>query len=107
MIHLTTAAKEKIISNMRELPTTTVLRVGIKKTGCTGYAYVIEYIDISEIENEIKHEIDGVDVYINPDHDVFLSEMTVDFQKKGINRVFEFINPNESARCGCGESFTI
>lgn len=107
MINLTEQAKKKLQEKISGRSDSTGVKIGIKKSGCTGYAYVMEYVSLEDISSLTKHQIDGLDIYIDPKHDVFLSGMTLDFQKKGINESFEFINPNESARCGCGESFTI
>jgi len=107
MITLTEQATQKLKKNLDKQPESTVVKIGIKKSGCTGYAYVMEYVEIDETQSLTKHELGGIDIYIDPKHNVFLEGMTVDFQKKGLNEMFEFINPNESARCGCGESFTI
>jgi len=107
VIYLTENARKKLSNNISNLPEGNVVKIGIKKSGCSGYAYVIEYLEVGEIENEVRYDIDGIDIYIDPSHNVFLSDMTIDFRKTGLNELFEFINPNESARCGCGESFTI
>ena len=53
------------------------------------------------------HDINGIRIYLDPKHRPYLSGMTIDYQKKGLNEGFEFVNPNESGRCGCGESFTV
>jgi iron-sulfur cluster assembly protein len=50
-------------------------------------------------------DTNGVRVYVNPEHLVYLSGMTIDYQRRGLNEGFEFINENERDRCGCGESF--
>lgn len=107
MINLTNQAKKKLQEKINQQSESTGVKIGIKKSGCTGYAYVMEYVNLEELSSLTKHQIDGVDIYIDSKHDVFLKGMTLDFQKKGINESFEFINPNESARCGCGESFTL
>jgi len=107
MIEITQQAKFKLQEKLNQQTESVGIKVGVRKSGCSGYAYVMEYIAEDGLDNLVKHEIDGVEVYIDPKHNVFLEGMTIDFQKKGLNELFEFINPNESARCGCGESFTL
>lgn len=107
MIKITQQAKIKLQEKINQHTEYAGVKIGIKKSGCSGYAYVMEYITNAELNDLSKYEIDGVGVYIDPKHNVFLEGMTIDYQKKGLNELFEFINPNESARCGCGESFTI
>jgi len=107
MITLTEKAKNKLLENLKKQSNQVLIKVGIKKSGCSGYAYMMDYINPDETDSLDKHEVNGIDIYINPKHNVFLEGMTIDYQKKGINEMFEFINPNESARCGCGESFTV
>lgn len=85
-------------------------RLSIKKTGCSGYAYVPDIIELP-IENDI-HFItrDGLHVYIDPTAENLLKDVLVDYVADGIGlkqKKLVFINPNEKNRCGCGESFTI
>jgi len=107
MIEITQQAKSKLQEKINQQKESVGIKIGVKKSGCSGYSYVMEYIAEDNLDGLAKHEIDGVEVYIDPKHNVFLEGMTIDFQKKGLNELFEFINPNESARCGCGESFTL
>jgi iron-sulfur cluster assembly protein len=107
MIEITQQARSKLQEKINQQKESVGVKIGVKKSGCSGYSYVMEYIAEDNLGGLVKHEIDGVEVYIDPKHNVFLEGMTIDFQKKGLNELFEFINPNESARCGCGESFTL
>ena len=107
MIEITQQARSKLQEKINQQKESVGIKIGVKKSGCSGYSYVMEYIANDKLDGLTKHEIDGVEVYIDPKHNVFLEGMTIDFQKKGLNELFEFINPNESARCGCGESFTL
>ena len=107
MIKFTETAQAKLQQKINQQKNNIGIKIGIKKSGCSGYSYVMEYINLDEVSSLAKHQIDSIDVYIDPKHDVFLKGMTLDFQKKGLSESFEFINPNEAARCGCGESFTI
>ena len=82
------------------------LRVGVKTTGCSGMAYVIEFADEVETEDTI-FENRGVKIIVDPKCLIYLDGTELDFAKEGLNEGFKFTNPNEKARCGCGESFSV
>lgn len=79
--------------------------VGVKQTGCSGYAYTLEFADLP-IEGFHKH-YDNFTLFVDPLAETMLDGVTIDYTKQGLNEKFEFINPKESGRCGCGESFTV
>ena len=82
------------------------IKIGVKTTGCSGLAYVLEYIDLAD--NTLKIYTDKeVNIYMDPKHEPYLTGLMIDYQKKGLNEGFEFINPQEKDRCGCGESFRV
>ena len=82
------------------------LRLGVKTTGCSGMAYVIEYADDIE-EGDTVFEDHGVKVIINPKSLVYLDGTELDYAKEGLNEGFKFNNPNVKDMCGCGESFNV
>ena len=82
------------------------LRLGVKKTGCSGLAYVLEYVDELQADDE-RFESNGVSLFVAQKNLVYLKGLEVDFVREGLQEGFKFNNPNESARCGCGESFTV
>lgn len=82
------------------------LRVGVRKTGCSGYAYVIDYAD-SVGSEDVVFEDDGVKVVVDSDSLALIDGTEVDFIKDGLNEAFKFRNPNVKGECGCGESFSI
>ena len=83
------------------------LRLGTKKSGCTGFAYVVEFADSIEDDDEV-FESNGVKLVVNKASMPLLDGMTVDFVKQNmLNQGFEFINPNIKNMCGCGESFSV
>lgn len=80
------------------------LRLGVRTTGCSGLAYKLEFVDELAAEDQV-FESHGVKVIIDPKSLVYLSGTELDFTREGLNEGFRFNNPNEKARCGCGESF--
>ena len=82
------------------------LRLGVKTTGCSGLAYVIEFVDELREDDEV-FETKGVKVVVDPKSLMFLDGTEVDFAKVGLQEGFQFKNPNAKDACGCGESFTV
>jgi iron-sulfur cluster assembly protein len=82
------------------------LRLGIKKSGCSGYAYTMDYADEISPGDRV-FESHGARLVVAEKDLPLLAGLTVDFQKQGLNEAFSFINPNAKALCGCGESFTV
>ena len=106
MITLTNTAAEKIQQQLARRGKGLGIRVGVKTTGCSGLAYVLEYVDIPK--NEDMSFIDqGIHIFVDPKSLAYLDGIEIDWVKKGLNEGFDFINPNEKDRCGCGESFRI
>jgi iron-sulfur cluster assembly protein len=105
MIKLTTTALNKINSQLQRRGGLGV-RIGVRTTGCSGLAYVLEYVDqLGEGDDSIL--FDGFAVVINKKDQPYLAGMEVDYVREGLNEGFRFNNPNEKDRCGCGESFRI
>ena len=103
---VTEKAKDKIKTHLTNRGKGVGIRIGIETTGCSGFAYTLEFADNIN-EEDILNEYDGFAILIDPKANDILEGITVDYQKNGLNEGFEFINPLEKARCGCGESFTI
>ena len=82
------------------------LRLGVKKSGCTGFAYVVDYADEVGVEDTV-FEQHGVKVVISQESLPYLDGITVDYRREGISEAFKFDNPNIKAMCGCGESFAV
>jgi iron-sulfur cluster assembly protein len=82
------------------------LRVGIKKTGCSGYAYIVNYAD-DVGDADIVFEDHGVKVVVDKTSLELIDGTEVDFVKEGLNEAFRFRNPNVKGECGCGESFSV
>tara|TARA_B100001175_G_C19085208_1_gene437801 strand:- start:166 stop:504 length:339 start_codon:yes stop_codon:yes gene_type:complete len=82
------------------------LRIGVKTAGCSGMKYDVEYAkEIKPYEEKIK--VEDLTILIDPAAVMFLIGSTMDYKEKKFSSGFEFSNPNEIARCGCGESFTV
>ena len=84
----------------------TSVRIGIKDSGCSGYAYFLEFSEQIN-SDDLKFEFDSFKIIIDKKSFTFLNGTTLDFVKEGLNSNLTFINPNVSAQCGCGESFSI
>jgi iron-sulfur cluster assembly protein len=82
------------------------LRVGIKTTGCSGMAYVLEFVDDIAGEDQV-FESRGVKIVVDPKSLAYIDGTELDFVREGINEGFKFNNPNVKNECGCGESFTV
>ena len=106
MIHVTPKAASKIATNLDRRGQGIGIRLGVRTTGCSGLAYVLEYVDIP-LESDIIFNSDGFKVVVDPKDLPLLDNLTVDYVRAGLNEGFEFINPQEKDRCGCGESFRI
>lgn len=106
MITLTELAAEKIKQHIKQRGSGKGIRIGVQTTGCSGYAYVLEFADTSNPEDIIVLD-KGVEIIMDKKWTNTLWGVTVDYKYKGLNEGFEFVNPNEKARCGCGESFTV
>ena len=84
------------------------IRLAVRTTGCSGLAYVLEYVkEYTPEQYVINYAQNDFVVLVNQKDNVYLQNMTVDYVRKGLNEGFEFSNPNERDRCGCGESFRV
>lgn len=106
MISLTEQAAKKIKQQIAKRGQGLGIRLGVKTTGCSGLAYVLEYVDCPAATDQVV-ECQGCAIYVDPKSCPYLQGMTIDFVRNGLNEGFEFRNPNERDRCGCGESFRV
>jgi iron-sulfur cluster assembly protein len=108
MIQLTELAAEKVKQQLEKRGHGLGLRIGVKTTGCSGLAYVLEYVDAVPVtRDQFVYESYGVKVWIDGRSAPYVNGVTMDWQRKGLNEGFEFINPNSKGECGCGESFRV
>lgn len=105
-ISLTQAAAQRVEGFLANRGKGIGLRLGVKTTGCSGMAYVIEFVDEAEATDNV-FESNGVKVFVDPKSLIYIDGTEVDFVKQGLNEGFEFKNPNAKDECGCGESFTL
>ena len=106
MIHLTESAAQHVANFIAGRGKGEGIRLGIKTSGCSGLAYVLEFVDETNAHDQI-FEQHGVKVFVDPKSLVYLDGVEMDYVKNGLNEGFEFRNPNQKGECGCGESFTV
>ncbi|OQW95375.1 MAG: iron-sulfur cluster assembly protein IscA [Beggiatoa sp. IS2] len=82
------------------------LRLGVRTSGCSGMAYVIEFADSIQEQDQV-FESEGVKIIVDPKSLVYLDGTQLDYAREGLNEGFKFNNPNVKDQCGCGESFNI
>lgn len=105
-ISLTENAAQRVRSFLEKRGKGIGLRLGVKTTGCSGLAYVLEFVDEFNDEDEV-FESQGIKVIVDPKSLVYIDGTRLDYTKEGLNEGFKFENPNVKDECGCGESFTV
>lgn len=106
MITLSETATNNIKLQLQKRGSGLGIRLGVLPTGCSGLSYVLEFVDIKN-ENDQEVIFDGFSVFIDDESAKYLKGTTLDFVKTLTGEGFEFKNPNEKAKCGCGESFIV
>jgi iron-sulfur cluster assembly protein len=108
MITVTETATKKIKLNLERRGKGAGIRIGVRTTGCSGLAYTMEYVDEYTAEVGVTNfaQKDFV-LLVDAKSLVYLNGLTMDWVRNGLNEGFDFINPNERDRCGCGESFRV
>ena len=108
MITLTEKAYEKVKSQLQKRGSGVGIRLGVRTTGCSGLAYTMEYVDKYDAEvGVINYSQKDFVVLVDFKSNVYLKGLTMDWVRNGLNEGFDFKNPNERDRCGCGESFRV
>lgn len=105
-ITLSTTAAEHVKKHLEQRGKGIGLRLGVRTTGCSGLAYVIEFADEVAANDEVFEDND-IKVVIDKKSLVYLNGTELDYAKEGLNEGFQFKNPNVKDECGCGESFNI
>ena len=106
MISVTELASKKISASLTKRGNGQGIRIGVRTTGCSGLAYVLEYVDNID-SDDITINLEKFLIVVDPKSLVYVTGLTIDYVRNGLNEGFEFINPNERDRCGCGESFRV
>jgi iron-sulfur cluster assembly protein len=105
-ITITPPATQRMRQFLAQTPGAAGVRFGVKRTGCSGFAYVVDLAAAMEPEDQLI-EIDGVPVVVDSKSLALVDGTVIDFQRQGLNASFVFHNPNATGECGCGESFTV
>ena len=105
-ISLTEPAAERVRSYLHTRGHGVGLRIGVTKTGCNGFAYVVNYADEVNDDDQV-FEDRGVTLVVDSKSLELIDGTEVDFIKEGLNEAFKFRNPNVAGECGCGESFSV
>lgn len=105
-ITMTEAAAQHVERSLQGRGKGEGIRLGVRTTGCSGLAYVLEFVDQVQDSDEV-FESHGVKVFVDPKSLVYIDGTELDFVKEGLNEGFKFNNPNVRGECGCGESFNV
>lgn len=105
-ITITPSASQRMRQFLAQTPAAAGVRFGVKRTGCSGFAYVVDLADDVGADDQVV-EIDGVPVVVDQKSLPLVDGTVIDFQRQGLNASFVFHNPNATGECGCGESFTV
>ena len=105
-VTITDKANEQVKVLLSELPSDVGLRLAVKGGGCSGLSYDLQF-DSGDEENDVVIEQDGYNVYMDAKSMIYLKGMSLDFEDGLQGKGFQFINPNATGTCGCGESFSM
>lgn len=106
MITLTPNAAQHIQTFLTKRSKGLGIRLGVKTSGCSGMAYLLEFVDIAD-ENDQVFESEGVKIFVDAKSLVYLDGTELDYTREGLQEGFQFNNPNAKESCGCGESFHV
>jgi len=106
-VRLTEAAIAHVLAYLKKKLESKGIRFSVKKTGCSGLSYVIDYVNAPNPEDIVLPLLDNYLICLDKKSYPFLKGIEVDYVKQGLNYQFVFNNPNQTGQCGCGESFTI
>ncbi|SVA30259.1 uncharacterized protein METZ01_LOCUS83113 [marine metagenome] len=105
-VTITDKANKQVKFLLSELPSDVGLRLAVKGGGCSGLSYDLQF-DSGDEENDVVIEQDGYNVYMDAKSMIYLKGMSLDFEDGLQGKGFQFINPNATGTCGCGESFSM
>lgn len=105
-VTMTPAAVDHVRKQLAKKPDAQGIRLAVRKSGCSGFMYETEWVT-EQLDDDAVFTIDNVDVYVERKHLPVVNGTEIDFIREGLNSMFHFRNPNATAECGCGESFSI
>lgn len=105
-ITLTASAADRVRNFLAARGQGLGLRLGVRKTGCSGFAYVVNYADEIHDDDQV-FETEGVKVIVDAGSLALVDGTEIDFVRHGLSEAFRFRNPNVKGECGCGESFSV
>ena len=105
-ISMTQTAIEHVHQYMQKRGQGEGIRLGIRTTGCSGMAYVLEFVDHVDASDRV-FENSGIKIVVDPKSLIYLQGTELDYVREGLNEGFKFNNPNVKSECGCGESFNV
>jgi iron-sulfur cluster assembly protein len=105
-IQITPTANARMRSFLEQAPEAAGVRFGVKRTGCSGFGYVVDLASIVGTDDRVM-DVDGIPLVVDPAILPLVDGTLIDFQRQGLNAGFVFHNPNATGECGCGESFTV
>ncbi len=105
-ITMTPAAIKHVVGYLEKRGHGEGIRLAVRTTGCSGMAYVLEFVDDVETQDQV-FEASGVKVVVDPKSLIYLDGTELDYVREGLNEGFQFNNPNVRNECGCGESFNV
>ena len=107
-ITMTDAALKHVRAQLQKRNTSKGVRFGVKKVGCSGFAYVVNFLEEDPTAEDQEFKVaEGVSIFVDKKYISMLQGTRLDYIKQGLNSGFEFHNPNSTGSCGCGESFSI
>jgi len=106
MITISELAADKVKKHLSYRGKGEGIKVGVRTTGCSGMTYTLEFVD-TPLNTDSLYESNDIKIFVDPKHLPYLMGMEMDWKKEGLNEGFDFKNPLEKNRCGCGESFTV
>ena len=106
-VTMTESAVAHVRKQLIKNPAMTGIRLGVKKSGCSGFKYDIEFVSAASEGDVVIAVADDVNLFIAADAAPFIQGTEIDFSKEGLNSTIKFNNPNAKDLCGCGESFSV
>ncbi|MCG8313125.1 MAG: iron-sulfur cluster assembly accessory protein [Pseudomonadales bacterium] len=106
-IGITSDAVKHLTGKLSEKPEAKGVRISVKPSGCSGYMYVLDYVNTPEAEDTLIKVNDNLTLFVDTESLPVLKGTEIDYVRQGLNASIQFKNPNVTGECGCGESFTV